>query len=200
MDGRKIDGKQLGGFSQLRRVDRSRVLPDTRWTEECWRHSSNKRLRRKEGGRRKREWGKEGTGAKNSSTTSGQHNRSALPAIFYFTTVPANIRLTSLSCLPVSLSPPLIFRNIKPVLPCWHQRFMATISAFCGLRKAECKPTHGRYSSNRCMPWMWIAASKAEHLQRVTQSILLHTWDQTQDTRGHRERTEWVACVWSPLS
>lgn len=49
----------------------------------------------------------------------------------------------------------------------------------------------------RVRPWMWTAASNQ---QRVTQSILLRSWDQRQHTRGCEERTEWVACFRSPLS
>lgn len=49
---------------------------------------------------------KEETEAKNSSATSGQHNRSAWPAIFYFTTVPAGTCLDIfLSTVSILLSP-----------------------------------------------------------------------------------------------
>lgn len=57
---------------------------------------------------------KEETEAKNSSTSSGQHDRSVMPAIFYFTTVPVCTCLDIFpSTVSIFLSPLASFQNAR---------------------------------------------------------------------------------------
>lgn len=90
-----MEGRQLSGFDQLARKKRAGVLPDCGALTSQQQQKTQGSGRRREGGKGGEREEKEETEAKNSSRTSGRHTQWALPAIFYFTTVPASTRLTS---------------------------------------------------------------------------------------------------------
>ena len=131
-----MNGRQLSGLSQLERerVDGSRVLPDSRWTEERWRHSGNKRLRRKEGGEKRVE------GRRRLRLRIVVQPRASTIGLLFFTLLP---------CQPDSSSSPLLLHHAI------HQSFSKTqgrlqcsdeaISALCDLRVAAFNPrSYGR--------------------------------------------------------
>lgn len=154
------------------------MLPDTRWTEERWSQSRNKRLMGKEGG--KREKIEERRRLKLRIVVQPRASTISRPCLLFFTLLlcqPALVRHLSLLSFCIT-------HSISQYTQC-KANIVASMSMFLHKRasvtseKSHCQPTHGNY--NICI---WCLAMNVECA--VIQSILLPTSHQT----GWEERTE----------